>query len=67
MQKAVAKGEVIMSTVDRAKNNGRNLPAATSKLDTKTYSVAVKIGTGYVSSLPNFSVNNCKNRVRVVL
>lgn len=43
MQKAVAKGEVIMSTVDRAKNNGLNLPAATSKLDTKTYSVAVEI------------------------
>lgn len=43
MQKAVAKREVIISTVDKAKNNGLKLPASTSNLDTKTYSVTVKI------------------------
>lgn len=49
MQKAVVKGEVIMSTVNRAKNDGLKLPASTSELDTKTYSVTVKVVRNRIS------------------
>jgi len=65
-EKVVVKGEVIKSAVDRAKNNGLKLLGSTSKLDTRIYSLTVKTGTGFLKSLLNFSLNNCKNRVRGV-
>lgn len=49
MQKAVVKGEVTMSTVNREKNNGLKLPSSTSELDTKTHSVTVKLVRNRIS------------------
>lgn len=54
MQKAVAKGELIISAEQREKNNGLKFHASISK--TQRLSLTMKIGTliGYLKSLLNF-------------